>query len=59
MTTMTFKPITKYARAKRRGTHILCPNCGTVAKVYHFAWTGLGCQCCGRMIDKQLWSIET
>ena len=56
---MSFKPITKYARAKRRGTHILCPNCGTVAKVYHFAWSGLGCQCCGKMVDKQLWSIET
>ena len=57
-TTINFKPITKHARAKHRGTHIMCPNCGSIHKVYHFAWSALGCANCDTMIDKSLWSIE-
>ena len=59
MTTITFNPITKYTRAGRKGKHILCPNCKSVSKVYLFAWTGLVCQHCGTMIDKQLWDVES
>lgn len=58
-TTIDFKPITKYARSGKRGKHIMCPNCGSISKVYHFAWSALGCQQCDTMVDKTLWSIET
>jgi len=57
-TTLSFKPITKYTRARILGKHILCPNCSSVSKVYHFAWSGLQCQHCETMIDKSLWSVE-
>lgn len=58
-TTVNFKPITKYARAnKYKGKHIMCPKCMTIHKVYHFAWSALGCANCDTMIDKSLWSIE-
>ena len=57
-TTVEFKPITPRARAGKRGKHILCPNCRSISKVYHFSWSGLQCQQCETCIDKQHWSIE-
>ena len=57
-TTVEFKPITKHARAGKRGKHILCPNCSSISKVYHFDWSALTCQQCDTDIDKSLWSIE-
>ncbi len=57
-TTVSFKPIKKTARAGKRGKHILCPNCGSIHKVYHFGWSALNCSNCDTMIDKSLWSIE-
>ena len=57
--TVSFKPITKYARAnKYKGKHIMCPKCESIHKVYHFAWSALNCSNCDTMIDKSLWSIE-
>ena len=57
-TTVEFKPITKYARAGKWGKHIMCANCRSISKVYHFSWSGLQCQQCETCIDKQHWSIE-
>ncbi len=57
-TTIEFKPITKYARAGKWGKHIMCPNCRSISKVYHFSWSGLQCQQCKTCIDKSHWSIE-
>ena len=57
-TTISFKPITKYARAGKRGKHIMCPNCQSITRVYHFSWSGIQCQQCDECIDKQHWSIE-
>lgn len=48
---MKTKPITRYTRAGNNGKEIVCP-CGHVTRVYHFAWSGLGCQGCGNMVDK-------
>ena len=45
------KPITRYTRAGKHGKEIMC-TCGAVHRVYHFAWSGLGCQNCGNMVDK-------
>ena len=57
-TTMSFKPITPRVRAGKWGKHIMCPNCRSISKVYHFAWSGLQCQQCKECIDKSLWSVE-
>ena len=57
-TTIEFKPITKRARAGKWGKHIMCPNCRSISKVYHFSWFGLQCQQCKECIDKEHWSIE-
>lgn len=57
-TTVSFKPIKKTARAGKWGKHIMCPNCRSISKVYHFSWSALNCSNCDTMIDKSLWSIE-
>ena len=48
---MKTKPITRYTRAGRHGKEIMC-TCGAIHRVYHFAWSGLGCQNCDNMVDK-------
>ena len=57
-TAVQFKPITPRVRAGKRGKHIMCPNCRTIRKVYHFNWSGLTCPDCKEAIDKELWSVE-
>ena len=58
-TTITFKPITNRARCGKWGKHIMCPNCKSISKVYHFSWSGLQCQQCKECIDKLHWFIES
>ena len=48
----------KYTRAsKTHGKTIVCPECNKVATVFHFAWSALGCQHCGTMVDKYDWKL--
>ena len=52
-----------HTRATEMGTTIACPNCfdyprlgytGTTT-VYHFAWSAIKCQHCGKDIEKEQW----
>ena len=54
-----FKTVNRYTRAGKNGKQILCPECKEWGKVYHFNWYALGCTCCGEMIDKEKWLVET
>ena len=55
--TLTRK-VGKYTRAsKTHGKTIVCPECNKVATVFHFAWSALGCQHCGTMVDKYEWKL--
>jgi len=58
-TTISFAPITKRARAGKWGKHIMCPNCKSISKVYHFSWSGLQCLECKESIDKLDWLVES
>jgi len=52
------RKVTRYTRAsKTHGKTIVCPECNKVATVYHFAWSALGCQHCGSMVDKYEWKL--
>jgi ribosomal protein S27E len=50
--------VNKFTRAGKNGKAIYCPNCNNQAIVYHFAWSGLGCQKCKKMIDKNDWKLK-
>jgi len=52
---MTLAPVTRYTRAPRDGRVIYCPHCKECGTVYHFAWSGLTCQICGKMVEKLDW----
>jgi ribosomal protein S27E len=54
---MTPRNVDRYTRAGRNGRLITCPNCGEIARVYHFAWCAITCSGCDRMIDKEHWLI--
>jgi len=56
---MTARKVDRFTRAGRDGRVITCPQCGTAARVYHFAWCAITCSGCHRMIDKTEWLIET
>jgi ribosomal protein S27E len=36
---------------------IQCPDCHTIAKVYHLAWSALQCDGCKQMISKPLYQM--
>ena len=55
---MNFKPVTRYTRSGIYGKVIECPECNNQSRVYHFAWSALGCQSCKDMIDKYKWKVE-
>ena len=58
-TTISFKPITNRARAGKWGKHIMCPNCKSISKVYHFSWSALVCHHCNRTIEKLDWWVSS
>ena len=54
-----FVPMTRHSRCKRySGALIKCPECSSVATIYHLSWSALGCQNGKAMIDKYDWFIE-
>jgi hypothetical protein len=49
-------PVTKHTRAPQQGRVIVAP-CGTVVRVYHFAWFEIGCTGCGASHGKYEYRI--
>lgn len=47
--------VNKYTRAGIHGKWIVCPRCSQSAKVFHFSWSALTCQCCRQSINKAEW----
>ena len=51
------KNVNKFTRAGH-GKYIVCPECMHTDKVYHFAWSGLSCSYCEKIINKYDWLIR-
>ena len=55
--------VTKHTRAGKHGKVIRCPKCNGGVRVYHFAWSALGCRGCQitndpeYMINKHDWLL--
>ena len=52
---ITWRPVTRYSRARKEGTMVACSKCQTITKVYHFGWVAMTCPSCKGMIDKAYW----
>ena len=55
---MEFKPVTRYTRAGHAGKVLKCPKCGAQHRVFHFAWSALGCTSCNAMVNKYEWLVQ-
>ena len=49
--------VTKYTRAGKLGKQIVCPECESIRRVYHFNFSGLTCPECKESIDKYDWEV--
>ena len=51
--------VTKYTRAGKYGKQIVCPECESIRRVYHFNFSGLTCPECKQSVDKYSWKVLT
>ena len=51
--------VTKYTRAGKNGKQIVCPECGSIRRIYHFNFSGLVCPQCKQSVDKYSWKVLT
>ena len=49
------KTVSRYTRAGKNGKVITCPHCMKSKPVYHFSWSALTCQSCGKDVKKEEW----
>ena len=52
-----YQLVNKHTRAGYNGKVIICPECDSRARVFHFAWSALGCLDCNHMVDKYEWKL--
>ena len=58
MKQLKYKQVNKYTRAGNNGKTIVCPECDNEALVFHFSWSALVCQYCGKSINKEDWLLN-
>ena len=51
--------VTRYTRAGKNGKQIVCPECGSIRRIYHFNFSGLVCPQCKQSVDKYSWKVRT
>ena len=51
------KLVNKHTRAGYNGKVIICPECDSRARVFHFAWSAITCINCGADVNKLDWRL--
>ena len=51
--------VTRYTRAGKNGKQIVCPECGSIRRIYHFNFSGLVCPQCKQAVAKYDWKVRT
>ena len=51
--------VTRYTRGGKYGKQIVCPECGSIRRIYHFNFSGLTCPQCKQSVDKYDWKVRT
>ena len=49
--------VTRYTRGGKNGKQIVCPECGSIRRIYHFNFSGLVCPQCKQSVDKYEWRV--
>ena len=50
--------VTRYTRAGKNGKQIVCPECGSIRRIYHFNFSGLTCPQCKQSVAKYDWKVR-
>ena len=50
--------VSKSTRASKNGKLIICPQCNSHARVFHFGWSALNCIHCDASVNKYDWRLE-
>ena len=50
--------VTRYTRAGKNGKQIICPECGSIRRIYHFSFSGLVCPQCKQSVAKYDWKVR-
>ena len=51
--------VTRYTRGGKNGKQLVCPECGSIRRIYHFNFSGLTCPQCKQSVDKYSWKVLT
>ena len=51
--------VTRYTRAGKNGKQLVCPECGSIRRIYHFNFSGLTCPQCKQSVAKYDWKVRT
>ena len=51
--------VTRYTRGGKNGKQLVCPECGSIRRIYHFNFSGLTCPQCKQSVDKYSWKVKT
>ena len=51
--------VTRYTRGGKYGKQLVCPECGSIRRIYHFNFSGLTCPQCKQSVDKYDWKVRT
>ena len=51
--------VTRYTRGGKNGKQLVCPECGSIRRIYHFNFSGLVCPQCKQSVDKYSWKVKT
>jgi len=49
--------VNRFTRASKQGKLIICPQCNSHARVYHFSWSALNCIHCDASVNKYDWRL--
>ena len=51
--------VTRYTRGGKNGKQLVCPECGSIRRIYHFNFSGLTCPQCKQSVAKYDWKVRT
>ena len=51
--------VTRYTRGGKNGKQLVCPECGSIRRIYPFNFTGLTCPQCKQSVAKYDWKVRT
>ena len=51
--------VSRFTRASKQGKLIICPQCDSYARVFHFSWSALNCIHCDASVNKLDWRLAS